>query len=48
MTEASGAPPQGIRSPAIITGVLRYYRVSILVVTALMIAGPAPSVLVAL
>lgn len=39
MTEASGTPPHGAHSPALITGVLRYYRVSILVVTALLIAG---------
>ena len=39
MTEASDAPPHGARSPALITGVLRYYRISILVVTALLFAG---------
>jgi multidrug efflux pump subunit AcrB len=39
MTEASGTPPHGARSPALITGVLRYYRISILIVVALLIAG---------
>jgi multidrug efflux pump subunit AcrB len=39
MTEASGTPPHGVRSPALITGVLRYYRISILIVVALLIAG---------
>jgi multidrug efflux pump subunit AcrB len=39
MKDPSGNPPHGARSPALITGVLRYYRVSILVVTALLIAG---------
>jgi multidrug efflux pump subunit AcrB len=39
MTEAPGAPAHGARSPALITGVLRYYRISILIVVALLIAG---------
>ena len=39
MTEASGSAPHGLGSPALITGVLRYYRISILIVVALLIAG---------
>ena len=39
MTEAHDPASGGGRSPVLITGVLRYYRVSILVVAGLLIAG---------
>ncbi len=39
MTDTSRHPSHAARSPALITGVLRYYRISILVVAALLMAG---------
>jgi multidrug efflux pump subunit AcrB len=39
MTDATASRVDDGRSPALITGVLRYYRISILVVAALLIAG---------